>query len=232
MKKILNKLGITRLIRIYLFKFVGTNIFSSQLAKFLIDEFDGYWGHWVERDKGNLGFGYVHFGLIASQKPKRILCIGSQRGFVPVICALACKHNKKGHVDFVDAGFDLDHPKAWSGDGFWTKNDPKKHFGKVVSDKWITTYVMTTKDFAKKYKREYDYIYIDGDHSYKGVKTDYQTFWPRLTKGGYMSFHDALAKGSFKKTYHFGVNKLWEEISKKTNSIYFSHLPGLGILQK
>ncbi len=230
MKKILNDLGLTTLLRILTFRSFDINIFNKQFSKLLIDVYDGYWGHSVSRKNGDLGFGFFHFGLIAAHKPKRVLCVGSQKGFIPVICALACKSNNKGHVDFVDAGFDEGHPKAWSGIGFWRKVNLNKHFAKAGAENWITTHVLTTEDFAKKNKRRYDYIYIDGDHSYEGVKRDYKIFWPLLNKGGFMAFHDVLAEGSFRSKYNFGVWKLWKEI--KNEKIYFSRLPGLGILQK
>lgn len=34
------------------------------------------------------------------------------------------------------------------------------------------------------------FINIDCDHSYGGVKQDIQAWWPKLIKGGVMSFHD------------------------------------------
>lgn len=33
-------------------------------------------------------------------------------------------------------------------------------------------------------------VYIDCDHSYKGVRTDIDYFLPKLVKGGIMAFHD------------------------------------------
>lgn len=32
--------------------------------------------------------------------------------------------------------------------------------------------------------------YIDGDHSYQGVKTDIEVWYPKLIRGGVMAFHD------------------------------------------
>lgn len=231
-KKIKKKLYI-RKIREYLVLLLGPSVFNRQVGKVIIDRYDGFWGQQVKRETGDLGFGFIHYSLIAATEPEKVLCIGSQKGFIPVICALSCRDNKKGKVDFVDAGFEEGHPKAWSGDGFWKKVDPQKHFGFLGAKDWINTYVMTSKAFSKKYpKREYDYIYIDGDHSYKGVKKDFELFWPRLKKDGYMAFHDVVAKGKFEGRYEFGVWKLWEELKKDYQSIQFDQHPGLGIIQK
>lgn len=60
---------------------------------------------------------------------------------------------------------------------------------------YLDLYVMTTKEFAKKYSnREYDYIHIDGDHSYKGVKLDFDLFWSKLTKGDFCPYMISLVQ--------------------------------------
>jgi hypothetical protein len=230
--KILEKLHFRKLrtFVVSLFKF---GIFNGQVGKVIIDFYDGYWGQQVDRGTGNLGFGLIHYSLISNLKPEKVLCVGSQKGYIPVICALACKDNKKGFVDFVDAGYDKGHPKAWSGIGFWKKINSKKHFSYMGVGNRINTYVMTTKDFIKKYpKQKYGYIYIDGDHSYKGVKNDFELFWPKLRKGGLICFHDIIAKGKFNNRYGFGVWKLWQRLVNKYPNIQFNSHPGLGILQK
>ncbi len=197
----------------------------------LIEYYGGRPGQKIDRSTGNLGFGFIHHAIIRVLKPKRVLCIGSGRGFIPAICALACKENQIGFVDFVDAGYDKTHPMAWGGDGYWIKNDPRKHFSLLGLSDWIQTHVMTSGEFAKKYsRRKYSYIYIDGDHSYEGVKLDYGLFWPRLGKGGFMVFHDITARGG--GIFGFGVWKFWQEI-KNNHKIFFPlRISGLGILMK
>lgn len=37
-----------------------------------------------------------------------------------------------------------------------------------------------------------DFLFIDGDHSYSGVKTDFITYSPFVRAGGIIAFHDAL----------------------------------------
>lgn len=37
---------------------------------------------------------------------------------------------------------------------------------------------------------KFDFIFIDGDHSYEGVKNDILVCWPKLKIGGIMAFHD------------------------------------------
>jgi len=178
-----------------------------------------------------LGFGFIHHSFIRTARPKNVLCIGSKRGFIPAICAMACKENRYGTVDFVDAGYDKDHPMAWGGDGFWKNENPDIHFAKLGLCGWIHTYVMKSVDYAEKFpKKKYDYVYIDGDHSYPGVKLDYDLFWPRLRKGGIILFHDISARGG--GLFGFGVWRLWKEIKDKEKISFPLKISGLGILRK
>lgn len=191
--------------------------------------------HNIDKNKNNLGYGWVHYSLIRNLQPKRVLVIGSRYGYIPALCALACRDNKKGVVDFVDAGYDCDNPnhkEHWGGVGFWNEVNPKVYFGKFGLEKYINTHVMTSREFSNKYpKRIWDYISLDGDHSYKGVKYDFKTFWLRLKKFGYVSLHDIYTKQS--EGLEYGVSKYWKEI-KKTNlhSIEFAGQYGLGLVQK
>ena len=34
-------------------------------------------------------------------------------------------------------------------------------------------------------------VYIDGDHTYEGARSDIDSYWPKLVNGGIMAFHDA-----------------------------------------
>lgn len=194
--------------------------------------------HRLDIGTGNLGYGWVHYGLIRAGRPKRVLCIGSQYGFIPSVCAVACRDNHCGKVDFVDAGYDLNDPNddnSWrsGGVGFWKKVEPQRHFAKMGLDTYIKTYVTTSQDFYDKHaKKTWQYIYVDGDHSYKGVKNDFENFWPRLTLGGMMSFHDINVKRF--AGLKIEIWKLWREIkaSGAHNTIEIEGKFGLGIIQK
>lgn len=209
-------------------------LLKRPISRKLIEYYGGDHGHNLNFSQYFLGFGLIHYAIIRNIQPTNILCIGSRKGYIPAILALACKDNGFGHVDFVDAGYDEDLPSQhWSGIGYWNKVDPSKHFAKISVSNYISTYVQTSQEYAKNHsKKKYQYIYIDGDHSFKGVTSDYNLFWPRLDKSGFMSFHDIIAKGYLDKGL-FGVWKLWKVLERK-NAISFSFPSdsGLGILQK
>ena len=88
-------------------------------------------------------------------------------------------------------------------------------------------------ELAKKYPNiTYDYIYIDGDHSYKGVVDDCIYFLPRLSKGGYLSFHDISVKGK-RPDGIYGVWKVWSKLISDFKGIEIQYVgSGLGIIQK
>lgn len=187
----------------------------------------------ADQKTGNLGYGWVHYAMIRTIKPARVLCIGSRLGFVPAVCALACRDNQFGVVDFVDAGYDeavdMHH---WGGAGVWKKVDATRYFNRFHVGSYIRMHVTTTQAFAKTSHGPWGYISIDGDHSYRGVLHDYTKFWPHLSEGGAMAFHDIYVKRMGKLI--FGVSTLWDRVKKKYphETMEYPGLCGLGIVRK
>jgi predicted O-methyltransferase YrrM len=56
-----------------------------------------------------------------------------------------------------------------------------------------------------------DFLFIDGDHSYEGVKKDFEMYSPLVKKGGVIAFHD-IVFGPEENVG--GVPKFWEEIKR------------------
>lgn len=56
-----------------------------------------------------------------------------------------------------------------------------------------------------------DFLMIDGDHSYAGVKTDFLTYSPFVSAGGLIAFHDICEHPPEAKCE---VKKLWDEIKE------------------
>lgn len=205
---------------------------NQYLSRFIISNYHGFLGQNISLERGQLGLGLIHYSLIANNKPKNILVIGSMRGFIPAIIAKACEDINFGKVDFVDADLEEGQKNNWGGIGFWGKINTKEHFSKIGVEKRIHVHLMTSQAFAKKNpQKKYQYIYIDGDHSYRGVSSDYKLFFPKLEKDGLMLFHNTIAAGGKKRT-DLGVNKFWRELKKQKINIIYPKDSGLGILQK
>jgi Methyltransferase domain len=223
----------TNTISKWLFRQNRSIIFNRSITRKIISYYDGDGGHLTNLDTGNLGYGFIHYSLILSLKPRRVLCIGSRKGFIPAVCALACAENGQGYVDFVDAGYGPNDTNHWSGVAWWKKVNPARHFSFLDVNKMLTTYIMTTAEFAATYpKRRYDYIYIDGDHSYEGVMGDWALFWPKLSHRGFMVFHDVVVHQT-KNLGVFGAWRAWKKIGNKHAILFpFPKESGLGIIQK
>jgi hypothetical protein len=57
-----------------------------------------------------------------------------------------------------------------------------------------------------------DVIYIDGDHSYEGVKADLANAFPKIKKGGWIMGHDyEMNMKKAKHVYNFGVKRAVDE---------------------
>ena len=217
----------------FLDKYIANRIFSYYGA-------DYRWGKMkpqnLDKSTGNLGYGLFHKAIIRNARPKRILCIGSMYGFIPYMLANACEENGQGHVDFVDAGYDAsdkdDASRHMFGQGFWKRISPTSHFKYLLRGKYVSTYVMTSGEFAKKYKFKYDYVYIDGDHSYEGAIKDIRLFWPRLKKDGFICLHDIHLKKTYGKV-KIEYWKAWRDLSPMPFKFELSnHFSGLGFIQK
>lgn len=57
-----------------------------------------------------------------------------------------------------------------------------------------------------------DFLFIDGDHSYEGVKKDFEMYSSLVRKEGIIAFHDIVKHPAETKCE---VEKLWNEIKNK-----------------
>jgi len=92
---------------------------------------------------------------------------------------------------------------------------------------------MTSKEYSSKNRnKKYAYVHIDGDHSYEGVSLDFELYWPKVEKGGFLAIHDIFSPD--KDGNFYGTRKFWEEIKKAGNYklIEIKEDPGVGIIQK
>ena len=82
--------------------------------------------------------------------------------------------------------------------------------------------------------REIDFLFIDGDHTYEGVKRDFEVFSPLVKKSGLIAFHDILPVQGHSGC---GVHRLWAEIDSDNESREFigdadQGWAGIGLLRK
>ncbi len=65
--------------------------------------------------------------------------------------------------------------------------------------------------------RKIDLLFIDGDHTYEGVKADFETYFPLVENGGIVAFHDIAPDfrtrfGRPTERWAGDVPKFWEQV--------------------
>ena len=76
-----------------------------------------------------------------------------------------------------------------------------------------------------------DFLFIDGDHTYEGVKQDYEMYSHLVNEGGYIAFHD-INDTQRHRDQNVYVGKLWNELTG--NKIEFnvnSDWAGIGVIE-
>jgi len=67
-----------------------------------------------------------------------------------------------------------------------------------------------------------DFLFIDGDHSYEGVKQDYEKYAPLVREGGIIAFHDIVEKPE-DAWYNDDVHKFWTELRSEEETEEIVH---------
>jgi cephalosporin hydroxylase len=61
--------------------------------------------------------------------------------------------------------------------------------------------------------RPVDFLFIDGDHTYDGVKRDFELYSPLVRAGGTVAFHDIVPQGAREDVWQVGeVPQFWAEL--------------------
>ena len=79
-----------------------------------------------------------------------------------------------------------------------------------------------------------DFLFIDGDHRYDGVKSDFEMYKSLVKSGGLIGFHDIVDTEYHHKLDCY-VDKLWNEIKSDYEYVEFIQDPnqrkyGIGVL--
>lgn len=88
-------------------------------------------------------------------------------------------------------------------------------------------------------KKGFQFVFVDGDHSYEGALSDARLAWENLEDGGWMMFDDVLHKSNWKiegKGFDFGVARaFWDFVREKgilKSEFYHYGTGGMLLIQK
>ena len=144
-------------------------------------------GHLTEKEARFLG-------LLAACVPARgtIVEIGSFKGRSTVMLAKVASHYGSGPVVAIDphnSPILLDHQTDQEASSYQDFLD-SIHAAGVSAH--VESHAAYSKEVAKSWNRPIRVLWIDGDHSYEGAKSDLDGFFPQLVPQGVVAYHDAL----------------------------------------
>jgi predicted O-methyltransferase YrrM len=81
---------------------------------------------------------------------------------------------------------------------------------------------------------EIDFLFIDGDHTYEGVKQDFEMYSPLVADDGLIGLHDIAHPFNDKDSSPYDVKRFWKEVSKNRETEEFladgDHQYGIGLV--
>jgi len=166
-----------------------------------------------------------------------ILEIGTKFGGTFLIDNLINPTGMNISVDFSDGGQhggiseeEMDKRDLWFSERF-----DNCHFIRGDSHELATHFKVRDLICPNESWREtIDFLFIDGDHSYKGVAQDFKDYSPFVKKGGLIAFHDIVISDQHHSRDVY-VGEFWNEIKNEYNHWEFIELgnnwAGIGILQ-
>ncbi|MFO0959084.1 MAG: class I SAM-dependent methyltransferase [Isosphaeraceae bacterium] len=130
---------------------------------------------------------WVLYGLVRSLKPDVCVEIGSARGKSACVVGLALKENGHGRLYAIDPHASTDWNDTESVE---TYDLIRKHLAAVGVQDQVEIVRSYSDQAAAGWKRRIDVLFIDGDHTYEGVKRDWDLFVPHVPETGVVIFHD------------------------------------------
>jgi hypothetical protein len=154
----------------------------------------------------HMGDGIVVYSMIQHMRAKNCVCIGSGGGFIPRIITQARIDLHKqgifeGNGDYnwgdigstyvVDACNGIGGPNDLENEESFYRKHFYPRFIKETSERAFY-------DFFIRQDIKIDFLFIDGDHSYEGVKLDFDLYSTILSDNGVIMIHDT--DGDYEET--------------------------------
>ncbi len=132
---------------------------------------------------------WLLYGLCRSMKPSVCVEIGSARGKSAWLVGKALKENGSGRLYAIDPHIRTNWNDSESVDTYELMRVNLERLG--VQDV-VTIVRKTSIEALAGWSEPIDLMFIDGDHSYEGVKADWEGFKPFMKSFGLVIFHDTL----------------------------------------
>lgn len=151
--------------------------------------------------------------LLKQHQPRNVLEIGSESGGT---FYLWCRLAKLGGLKI-----SLDLPSGNSGSGRFREQTALAARTQTFKRWSANVHVVIGDSHEQNTRREVedtlgdnklDFLFIDGDHSYEGVKADFEDYRGFVRPGGLIAFHD-IVDSEFHRKRGCEVAKFWASVS-------------------
>lgn len=146
----------------------------------------------------HLGDGLMIYSLIQFSRAKICVCIGTGGGFIPRLMTQSRRDlweqkifEGNNSTEWGDIGTTIiiDASNGIGGFTDWTDENSflRQHFSPQVI---LDTSERAFYDYFVRQDIKIDYLHIDGDHSYEGVKKDFELYSTIMSENGIITIHD------------------------------------------
>jgi cephalosporin hydroxylase len=168
---------------------------------------------------------------VDKEKPRYILEIGTALGGT---LFLFCRMASENAVII-----SIDLPLGMGGGGYSQARKPLyESFTSQQQHMYLIRGDSHKREIVEKVKalldgKEIDFLFIDGDHTYEGVKQDFEMYSPFVKKNGIIALHDIIES----KYKGCEVSKFWNEIQDRYEhrtivEDYAQKWAGIGLIKK
>lgn len=157
--------------------------------------------------------------LLKDRSPRRILEIGSARGGTLFLFSQMAAHDAA--ILSIDAAYG--RQRRWA-------HRRLRHWHQQIACLCADSHSPATEKYVREWlgTEKLDFLFIDGDHSYDGVSSDYRMYSPHVRHGGIIALHDIVPDyktryGTITQSDVGEVPQFWTEL-KRTSGFRFVEL--------
>ena len=199
---------------------MAKNIIQLFKRKFLLKKIASYQEieGWLSENEA------VGLYSIARQLPYNavVVEIGSWQGKSTYCISKGLKSGKVYAIDPFnkDAGTDEGTQKDY--DSIYIENTLLENFKKNMIQFGVSDKIIIKQGYSYNFSEDFEtinFLFIDGDHSIKGCKTDFELYAQKIKPKGFIAFHDY-----YPDRPELGPTYVIKEIINKSNDFSFYHI--------
>jgi hypothetical protein len=163
------------------------------------------WSHGATSE--HMGDGLIVYSVVQHMRAKNCVCIGSGAGYIPRIMTQArldlheqniFNGNNNSNWGDIGATYVVDACNGVGGPNDLENED--SFYRSYFNPRFIkATSYDAFYDFFIRQDIKIDILFIDGDHSYEGVKSDFELYSTILSENGIIILHDT--DGKYEETF-------------------------------